>query len=171
MALRDQSVLDTVAREEREDPLPQKKYKDRTIYLSRNDLGFQVNNLGRPVITDFGLSVYGDNAPYTHTIQPSGFRAPEVIIGAGWDYSVDIWNLGALVRLNDFNCYLGYSNSDQIWELLCGAGPFDYPTLSLDSSSIEEKHLASIISLIGSPPQDLLERGKKSSQYFNEDGI
>lgn len=102
MALRDQSTLDTVAREEREDPLPQKKYTDRTIYLSRNDFGFQVNNLGRPVITDFGLSVHGDS-PHNHTIQPSGFRAPEVILGAGWDYSVDIWNLGALVRLGDFN--------------------------------------------------------------------
>lgn len=108
MALRDQSVLDTVARDELEDPLPQKKCEDRTIYLSRNDFGFQADNIGRPVIMDFGLSVCG-KALHNHTIQPQGFRAPEVIIGSGWDYSVDIWNLGALVMLIEFSCY-GYTN-------------------------------------------------------------
>lgn len=101
MALRDQSVLDTVARDELEKPLPQKTCKDRTIYLSRNDFGFQADNIGRPVIMDFGLSVEGTNL-HNLTIQPQGFRAPEVIIGSGWDYSVDIWNLGALVMLNEF---------------------------------------------------------------------
>lgn len=31
--------------------------------------------------------------------------------------------------------------------------------------------MASIISLIGPPPEDLLKRGSRSSQYFNENGI
>ena len=101
MALSNHSLLDSVIRDEREDPLPQKVFEDRTIYLCRNNFGFQVSSLGRPVITDFGLSVFGDKAPHNHPIQPNGFRAPEVIIGANWDYSVDIWNLGALVRSND----------------------------------------------------------------------
>lgn len=99
MALRDHSVLDAVVRDEIEGPLPQKISDDRTIYLSHNNFGFQANSLGRPVITDFGLSVCGDKASHNHSIQPNGFRAPEVLIGASWDYSVDIWNLGALVRL------------------------------------------------------------------------
>lgn len=47
--------------------------------------GFQVDNVGRPVITDFGLSAYGDEGPLNQIIQPNGFRAPEVIIGADWD--------------------------------------------------------------------------------------
>lgn len=42
---------------------------------------------------------------------------------------------------------------------------------SLDSSFTEEKHLAAIISLIGSPPQDVLKRGNRSLRYFNDDGI
>lgn len=104
MALRDQSVLDTVARDELEDPLPQKKSKDRTIYPPRNYFGFQPDNIGRPVIMDFGLSVCGGKTRHNHTIQPQGFRAPEVIIGSGWGCSVDIWNLGALVMLNEFSC-------------------------------------------------------------------
>lgn len=30
-------------------------------------------------------------------IQPSKFRAPEVIVGAEWGTKVDIWNFGCLV--------------------------------------------------------------------------
>ncbi|CAG8051857.1 unnamed protein product [Penicillium salamii] len=149
MAFRDHSVLDGVVRDEIEDPLPQKISDDRTIYLSRNDFGFQASNLGRPVITDFGLSVCGDKAPHNHPIQPNGFRAPEVIIGASWDYSVDIWNLGAL-----------------IWELLCGTGPFDYSTSSSDSTYSEEKHLASIISLIGPPARGYARTRKSKFAIF-----
>jgi len=97
MSLRSQSILETVAREEREAPLPQKIFGDRTTFLSRNNFGFQPDNLGRPVITDFGLSVHGDTL-HDHGIQPSSYRAPEVLLGGEWDYSADIWNLGALVR-------------------------------------------------------------------------
>lgn len=106
MALRDKSILDAVAQGDLEDPLPQKDCKDRTIYLSRNDFGFQPDNIGRPVITDFGLSISGKVSLHNHTIRPRGFRAPEVVLGVGWSYSVDIWNLGAMVRLNDFIIYL-----------------------------------------------------------------
>lgn len=38
----------------------------------------------------------------TEWIQPPMLRAPEVIIGASWDFRVDIWNLGALVSIYDF---------------------------------------------------------------------
>lgn len=31
-------------------------------------------------------------------------------------------------------------------------------------------HLAEMIGLLGMPPKDLLERGKKSSEFFSEDG-
>lgn len=35
----------------------------------------------------------------------------------------------------------------------------------------EEKHLASIISLMGPPPEDMLKRGSQSLRYFNRNGI
>ena len=98
MALRDHSILDRVSQDEVKEPLPQKQLEDRTIYLSRNHFGVEANSLGRPVITDFGLAVEGSQIHY-HPIQPDSFRAPEVILGAGWNYSADIWNLGALVWL------------------------------------------------------------------------
>lgn len=34
-------------------------------------------------------------------IQPPILRAPEVTLGAPWGPSVDIWNLGCLVRLSN----------------------------------------------------------------------
>lgn len=100
MALRDQFVLDAVTQDEMSSPLPQKKLEDRTIYLSRNDFGLQAKSLGRPVITDFGLAVHGDEpCTHNHPIQPDGYQAPEVVLRAGWSYSVDIWNLGTLVGI------------------------------------------------------------------------
>ncbi|KAK9318933.1 hypothetical protein V1517DRAFT_334171 [Lipomyces orientalis] len=35
---------------------------------------------------------------HDHVIQPNDYRAPEVILAAGWSYSVDVWNLGILMR-------------------------------------------------------------------------
>ncbi|KAJ5465075.1 uncharacterized protein N7458_000761 [Penicillium daleae] len=78
MALRDQSVLGDIAQDEIQTPSPQKHSGNRTIYISRNDCGLDANNIGRLVITDFGLSVDGSKSPYKHTIQPNGFRAPRL---------------------------------------------------------------------------------------------
>ena len=30
-------------------------------------------------------------------VQAFGYRAPEVILEAGWDFKIDIWNLGCVV--------------------------------------------------------------------------
>ncbi|CAG8123842.1 unnamed protein product [Penicillium salamii] len=86
VALRDHPILNRVIQDEIEDPLPQRILEDRTIYLSRSHFGFQASNIGRLVITDFGLSVRGDEGPH-HIIQPNGFRAPKVVIGASKSYS------------------------------------------------------------------------------------
>ncbi|PYH88725.1 kinase-like protein [Aspergillus ellipticus CBS 707.79] len=152
MALRDPSVLDTVAQDETKSPIPQKQLPDRTIYLSRNDFGLEAKGLGRPVITDYGLAVRKDGPPHDHLIQPDGDRAPEVVLKAGWSYSADIWNLGAL-----------------IWDLSQGHGPFD--TAKSDTSeSTDEAHLASIIPRLGPPPLDLIQRVAKRSRYFDDEG-
>ncbi|OJJ45147.1 hypothetical protein ASPZODRAFT_2111073 [Penicilliopsis zonata CBS 506.65] len=153
MALREHSRLHLVAQDEIQEPLPQKGLQDRTIYLSRNYFGLQGQEIGRPVITDFGLAVRGDQRSfYHHSIQPDEYRAPEVILDAGWSYSVDIWNLGVL-----------------IWDLLEGSGPFDMAKSGMETHSVE-RHLARIIALIGPPPMDLLQDGKESSRYFDNKG-
>lgn len=51
-----------------------------------------------PKIADFGLARRGDSdQPQILPIQSDNYRAPEVILGTGWTYGADIWNLGVLV--------------------------------------------------------------------------
>ena len=83
----------------------------RTIYRCHNDFGAldgrEIKNMV-PKIADFGLATRLNN-PSTRTgtvgeqlgvypIQPDYYRAPEVILGCGWDFKADIWNFGVLVR-------------------------------------------------------------------------
>lgn len=64
-----------------------------------------------PKITDFGAAWRLDalnpegkpqnEAVYTYPIQPNYYRAPEVVLGYGWNFSADIWNFGVLVVTNN----------------------------------------------------------------------
>ncbi|EAS33460.3 CMGC/SRPK protein kinase [Coccidioides immitis RS] len=139
-----------VARAERKTPRPQKKLEDRTIYTSRQ--AGDLNDLVRVVITDFGASVAGNDCfRYEHLIQSLPYRAPEVIIGAGWSYGADIWNLGVM-----------------IWDLLEGKNPFD--SISSMNAASARKHLARLIGFLGHPPNDLLARGSDTHRYFDDKG-
>lgn len=83
----------------------------RTVYRCHNDFGAldgrEIKNMV-PKIADFGLATRLDR-PSTrfgmvaeqlgiYPIQPDYYRAPEVILGCGWDFKADIWNFGVLVR-------------------------------------------------------------------------
>ncbi|KAL1963323.1 hypothetical protein VTN77DRAFT_8444 [Rasamsonia byssochlamydoides] len=70
-----------------------------SIYLSHNNFGPLNSYYILPKITDFGLAQMQEHPGQLnrHPIQPDHYRAPEVILGAGWDYGVDIWNLGVLM--------------------------------------------------------------------------
>jgi serine/threonine protein kinase len=73
----------------------------RTVYLSAGDFGpLSIGTLRLlvPVITDFGHAQRITLcSPGFSPIQPDQYRAPEVILGCGWTFSADIWNLGLLV--------------------------------------------------------------------------
>src|SRR6266498_3716070 len=59
VGLKDESILENLARDEFEHPLPQKMLEDRTIYLSRNDLDSQTKDsisLAIPYLQRFYLS-------------------------------------------------------------------------------------------------------------------
>lgn len=94
--LENKSILEEDALDELQNPLPQKNYDDRTIYLSRNNYGRDLSINMIPSIIDFDLAVKGDG-PHYGAIQAEHYRAPEVILDAGWTYSSDIWNLGVVV--------------------------------------------------------------------------
>lgn len=73
----------------------------RAVYLSVGDFGplnISALRLLVPTITDFGHAqrVTSGVSGFA-AIQPDQYRAPEVILGCGWTYSADIWNVGLLV--------------------------------------------------------------------------
>ena len=97
--MEDLSILERDAKDEFDSPLPQKHIDGRTIYLARNNYGMfsREKAVGVIEITDFDNSVFGD-VPRTECIQAESYRAPEVILEAGYGYAADIWSLGVLVR-------------------------------------------------------------------------
>lgn len=99
--IEDPSILEESAKDEYKHPLPQKVYPDgHTIYLSRNNFGSFRRTTGVINITDFDLSVRGDSdEPNSGCVQAEVYRAPEIIVDAGYSYSADIWGLGVMVCL------------------------------------------------------------------------
>jgi serine/threonine protein kinase len=95
-------VFTELVEAERNDPGPRNIVDEHlTIYSSRNP-SFHPNVI-IPIVCDLGSAVYGQNT-YHQPIQPLPYRAPEVILGMGWNEKVDIWNLGIVVseRFGDY---------------------------------------------------------------------
>ena len=92
----DKAVLQAFEEKELSEPCPRKEVDGRTIFLSR-----ELNtpkSPGEPVLCDFGSAQYlNDGIEHREDIQPNVYRAPEVILGIPWTYSVDIWNVGCVV--------------------------------------------------------------------------
>ncbi|KAA8643356.1 putative protein kinase [Aspergillus tanneri] len=148
--IEDLSILDHAAKDEYKNPLPQKACSDgRTIYLSRNNYGLPRKTTGVIQITDFDLSVPGDRI-HSGCIQAEIYRAPEVILDCGYSYSADIWNLGVM-----------------LWDILEGRKLFR----DIDPVRVHEydelNHFAHIIALLGPPPREILEKGRRTSQFYN----
>ncbi|PGH27962.1 CMGC/SRPK protein kinase [Polytolypa hystricis UAMH7299] len=151
VTLEDKLLLEIAAREEYEDPLPQKHLEDgRTIYLPRSNYGPPRRAAGLVEITDFGLAVSG-NEKNDGVIQADMYRAPEVILEKGYSYSADIWSLGAMM-----------------WDCLAGKELFHEVDEGDDYN--EERHLAYMTALLGPPPKNMVQSGKPSSQFYDADG-
>lgn len=73
---------------------------ERPVYQPRDDFGPLKSLRSIPEIVDFGLATRLDEDDDwgIWPIQPDNYRAPEVILGIGWQMYVDIWSVGALVR-------------------------------------------------------------------------
>ncbi|KAF4154528.1 hypothetical protein CNMCM6936_005944 [Aspergillus lentulus] len=131
----------------------------RTIYRCHNDFGAldgrEIENL-IPKIADFGLAMRLDK-PSTrdgmvgeqlgiYPIQPDYYRAPEVILGCGWDFKADIWNFGVL-----------------LWNIL-GSKELFQQVHDTNGQYDAKSHLAEMIALLGPPPGVLLAKLKAMSE-------
>jgi len=88
---------------------------------------------------------------FSDEIQTRQYRSPEVIIGAGYDTSADMWSFACM-----------------IFELVTGDYLFD-PKPS-EEYPRDEDHLALCIELLGRMPKELVDRGRCSKTYFNSTG-
>ena len=106
--LENEGVIERYIQAERDEPCPRKRVGDRWIYLSRNNFGHPDDSLsGRLRIADFDMAAWGDKPrSNSEIIQLNNYRAPEVLLHAGWSYSADIWNLGVMVRFACLHEYL-----------------------------------------------------------------
>ncbi|KAI7239490.1 protein kinase [Hortaea werneckii] len=100
-----------------------------------------------PVITDFGHARLGDpGQKHSGDVMPGVFRAPEVIAGMEWDSRIDIWSVGVM-----------------IWNLLEDGNLFQP---FRDGHLDDEVHFAQMISLMGPPPKQFLERSDRCRNWI-----
>jgi len=123
------------------------------LLVGDDDKGKSITDaaLASAKITDIGLAEFGDRGPQHKAIQSNAFTCPEVLLGAGWSYPADIWNLGVMM-----------------WDIVETQGLFDHINTAPGKYHANE-HLALMICLLGPPPKELLDRGLKTSNYFSYD--
>ncbi|PIA93312.1 SRSF protein kinase 2 [Cercospora beticola] len=98
----------------------------------------------------FDYAKFGQG-PFEGEVMPDLYRAPEVVLGITWDEKIDIWSFGLM-----------------IWDLLEGKHLFTERLPSREESS--GKHLARMVTLLGKPPSDFLQRSRISNKYFDDEG-
>lgn len=102
-------------------------------------------------LADFGNGCKVDRK-VTDDIQTRQYRSPEVIIGAPWNETADVWSAACM-----------------FFELLTGDFLFDPSTG--DSWSRNEDHLALMVELLGDyPPKTYALSGRYSKEFFTNGG-
>ena len=108
------------------------------------------DDVGPFKIVDLGGACY----TYHHfvgEIQTRSYRAVEVILGVEFDTPVDLWSVACVA-----------------FELATGDLLFDVDTA--DDITENRQHLEQIVQLLGDIPSNVLQSGKYSNCYFDENG-
>ena len=121
-------------------------YRNRIIHCDLKPENILLKQPGRSGIKviDFGSSCYEHQRVYTY-IQSRFYRAPEVILGGKYGMPIDMWSFGCILA-----------------ELLTG-----YP---LFPGEDEGDQLATMMEVLGMPPQKLLENCKRHRMFFSSKG-
>ncbi|KAG0197559.1 serine/threonine protein kinase, CMGC group [Mortierella sp. NVP41] len=101
-------------------------------------------------IADLGNACWEDHH-FTNDIQTRQYRSPEVILGAKWGPSTDVWSVACMA--------FELITSDYLFDPQSGA-----------SYSKDDDHMAQIIELMGNFPKKLALSGKYSQELFNRKG-
>ncbi|KAJ4386089.1 serine/threonine protein kinase, CMGC [Gnomoniopsis smithogilvyi] len=113
------------------------------------DIGFNLEVISVK-IADLGNACWV-NHHFTNDIQTRQYRSPEVILGAKWGASTDVWSMAAMT-----------------FELITGDYLFD--PQSGTKYGKDDDHIAQIIELMGPFPKSLCLSGKWSQEIFNRKG-
>ncbi|XP_019420449.1 PREDICTED: SRSF protein kinase 1-like [Lupinus angustifolius] len=102
-------------------------------------------------IVDFGNACWADK-PLAEEIQTRQYRAPEVILKAGYSFSVDMWSFACIA-----------------FELATGDMMFT-PKGGGQGFSEDEDHLALMMELLGKMPRKIATAGAQSKDFFDRHG-
>ncbi|KAG9252953.1 kinase-like domain-containing protein [Emericellopsis atlantica] len=150
----DPDIFQQSAKDEFENPLPQKHLDDRVIYLARNNYGPLERPTGSIQLVDFDLARRSKPGELLKgAIQSEVYRAPEVILNSGYTYSTDIWSLGVL-----------------LWDLLQIQPLFRPMNPQNPEEYSEAVHLGQITALLGHAPPTLVSQGDRSNMFYQPDG-
>ncbi|KAE8131512.1 kinase-like protein [Aspergillus pseudotamarii] len=121
----------------------------RPVYQSRNDFGPLKSLRSIPQLVDFGLAtrLEKDDDWGVWPIQPDYYRAPEVVLGNGWQMPADVWNFGVL-----------------LWDMIEGKELFRH-IYNRQGHYDAKIHIAEMIALLGPPPPDVIERYQYMREY------
>ncbi|KAF8179616.1 CMGC/SRPK protein kinase [Pholiota molesta] len=102
-------------------------------------------------IADLGNATWIEHH-FTDDIQTRQYRCPEVILGAKWGPSSDLWSVACI-----------------LFELITG-GDYLFDPASGSRYSKDDDHIAQIIELLGEIPKSIAFSGKYSHEFFNRKG-
>ena len=117
----------------------------RSPDYTKNRDGARVPNSSEIVIIDFGSATF-EYDHHTAIVSTRHYRAPEVILGTGWNYECDVWSLGCIVL-----------------ELFAGDALFQ------THENLE--HLALMEKILGPIPVELVRQANRGKKYFNDDKL
>ena len=121
-----------------------KKYKIIHCDLKPENILLITNGKTGIKLIDFGSSCFSHEKLYTY-IQSRFYRAPEVLLGLGYDVEIDMWSLGCILC----ELYMGYP-------IFPGEDEYDM--------------IYYIMEYFGKPPYSMIDRATKRDMFFNENG-
>ncbi|KAJ0108086.1 hypothetical protein J7T55_007205 [Diaporthe amygdali] len=147
-SIESETSLQDVVEEELNHPSPRSFHKDgHIIFRSREIL---TSDIEYPTICDFGEARFGKDEYEEHAM-PDRYRAPEILLHLPWTNKIDIWALGLMIwsMVEGTNLFRGSHGGR--WE---PASP----------------HMARMVSLLGQPPQHMLDQTAAIDKFFDANG-